>query len=36
MSITAISYIKHIRGATRVESWKFNRISEENIVNIIK
>ena len=28
--------IKHFSGTTRIDSWKSNEISEENIENIIK
>ena len=32
----AKKYIKHFSGTTRIESWKFNGMSEENIDNITK
>ena len=32
--IPANKYIKHFTGTTRIESWKSNGISEENIENI--
>ena len=34
--IPAKKYIKYFSGTTRIESWKSNRISEENIENITK
>ena len=32
----AKKYIKYFSGITRINSWKYNEISEENIENITK
>ena len=34
--IPAKRYIKHFSGINRIDSWKYNRMSEENIENINK
>ena len=34
--IPAKKYIKHFSGTTRIDSWNFNGMSEENIENITK
>ena len=36
VSIPAKKYIKYFTGTTRIESWKCNQLSEENIENINK
>ena len=36
VSIPAKKYIKYFTGTTRIESWKSNQLSEENIENITK
>ena len=34
--MTAKKYIKSFSGATRLDLWKYNRMSEDNIENITK
>ena len=36
VNIPAINYVKYFSGTTRIESWKSNGISGENIENITK
>ena len=36
VSIPTKKYIKYFTGTTRIESWKSNQLSEENIENITK